>query len=195
MNVQVKSSNGISLVPMESRLMAKRKIFIEGEIDQESACEFIKKVMLLVNEEKEMPIDILINSPGGEVNSGLLIYDVIQAAQTPIRMFCIGHAYSMGAVLFACGNHGRYMLPHSELMIHEPILGHDVSGNVSSIKSISESLIDTKKKINSILKKHTGNTIAEIEKATSFDHYFSAPESVKFGLADKIVTFDKIMEG
>lgn len=195
MNVQVKSSNGIILIPLESRLTAERKIFIEGEIDQESACEFIKKIMLLINEDNEMPIDVLINSPGGEINSGLLMYDVIQAAQAPIRMFCIGHAYSMGAVLFACGNHGRYMLPHSELMIHEPLLGHHVGGSVSSIKSISESLMDTKKKINCILKKHTGNTIAEIEKATSFDHYFSAQESVKFGLADKIITFDKIMEG
>ena len=132
MNMQVKSSNGITLVPLESRLMAKRKVFIEGEIDQESACEFIKKIMLLINEDKEMPIDLLINSPGGEVNSGLLMYDVIQAAQAPIRMFCIGHAYSMGAVLFACGNHGRYMLPHSELMIHEPLLGHrvDVNNNI-----------------------------------------------------------------
>lgn len=187
--MQVKSSNGIALVPIESRLMAERKIFIEGEIDSESACEFIKKIMLLTNEDKKMPIDVLINSPGGEINSGLLMYDVIQAAQAPIRMFCVGHAYSMGAVLFACGNHGRYMLPHSELMIHEPFLEHHVGGNVSSIKSISESLMDTKKKINCILKKHTGNTIAEIERATSFDHYFSSQESVKFGLADKIMQY------
>ena len=194
MNVQVKSRNGISLVPLESRLLAKRKVFIEGEINQESACEFVKKIMLL-NEDKETPIDLLINSPGGEINSGLLMYDVIQAAQIPIRMFCIGHAYSMGAVLFACGNHGRYMLPHSELMIHEPLLGHRVGGNASSIKSISESLMETRKKINCILKKHTGNTIAEIERATSFDHYFSAQESVKFGLADRIISFEKLMEG
>lgn len=195
MNVQVKSSNGITLIPLESRLMAKRKVFIEGEINQESACEFIKKIMLLITEDKDIPIDILINSPGGEVNSGLLMYDVIQAAQAPVRMFCIGHAYSMGAVLFTCGNHGRYMLPHSKLMIHEPLLGHHVGGSISSIKSISESLVDTKKKINSILKKHTGNIIAEIERATSYDHYFSAQESVKFELADEIVTFDQIMEG
>ena len=157
MNMQVKSSNGITLVPLESRLMAKRKVFIEGEIDQESACEFIKKIMLLINEDKEMPIDLLINSPGGEVNSGLLMYDVIQAAQAPIRMFCIGHAYSMGAVLFACGNHGRYMLPHSELMIHEPLLGHRVDGNASSIKSISERLMETKRKLNHYRLKPVGS--------------------------------------
>lgn len=146
MNVQVKSSNGITLVPIESRLMANRRVFIEGEIDADTACNFVKKVMLLNSEDSKQPIDVLINSPGGEINSGMLMYDVIQASKAPIRMFCIGRAYSMGAVLFACGNHGRYMLPHSELMIHEPLLGNRVGGNSSSIKSISDSLLETKKR-------------------------------------------------
>lgn len=195
MNVQVKSSSGITLVPIESRLMANRKIFIEGEIDADTACDFVKKVMLLNSEDSKQPIDVLINSPGGEINSGMLMYDVIQASNAPIRMFCIGRAYSMGAVLFACGNHGRYMLPHGELMIHEPLLGNRVGGNSSSIKSISDSLLETKKKMNQLLAKHTGRTEEEVEKATGFDHYFSPEESVEFGLCDEIVGFDKIMEG
>lgn len=195
MNVQIKSSNGITLVPVETRLMADRKIFVEGKINQESACEFVKKIMLLISEDQERPIDILINSPGGEINSGLLMYDVIQASKAPIRMFCMGYAYSMGAILFACGNHGRYMLPHSELMLHEPLIGNYVGGNASSIKSISESLVETKKKLNQILAKHTGKTEEEIEKAANFDHYYSPEESVEFGLADKIIGFDVIMEG
>ena len=195
MNVQVKSSNGITLVPVDSKLMANRKIFIEGEIDAEKACEFVKEVMLLNGEDSQSPIDVLINSPGGEINSGMLMYDVIQASKAPIRMFCIGRAYSMGAVLFACGNHGRYMLPHGELMIHEPLLGNRVGGNSSSIKSISDSLLETKRKMNQILAKHTGKSEEEGEKATGFDHYFSPEESVEFGLCDQIVGFDKIMEG
>ena len=195
MNVQVKSSNGITLVPVDSKLMANRKIFIEGEIDAEKACEFVKEVMLLNGEDSQSPIDVLINSPGGEINSGMLMYDVIQASKAPIRMFCIGRAYSMGAVLFACGNHGRYMLPHGELMIHEPLLGKRVGGNSSSIKSISDSLLETKRKMNQILAKHTGKSEEEVEKATGFDHYFSPEESVEFGLCDQIVGFDKIMEG
>lgn len=194
MNVQVKSSNGITLVPIESRLMASRKIFIEGEIDTDTACDFIKKVMLLNSEDSQKPIDVLINSPGGEINSGMLMYDVIQASKTPIRMFCIGKAYSMGAVLFACGNHGRYMLPHGELMIHEPLLGGRVGGNSSSIKSISDSLLETKKKINKILAKHTGKSERAIEKASNYDHYFSPEESVAFGLCDEIIDFSRIME-
>lgn len=190
MNVQVKSSAGITLVPVDTRLMANRKVFVEGEINQESACEFAKKIMLLTSEDKDKLIDVVINSPGGEINAGLLMYDVIQASKTPIRMFCIGRAYSMGAVLFASGTHGRYMLPHSELMLHEPLLGNRVGGNASSIRSISESLIETKRKINQILAKHTGQTEDAIESATKFDHYYSAEESVAFGLADKVVEFD-----
>lgn len=194
MNIQVKSSNGITLVPIDSRLMAKRKIFIEGEIDAEKACEFVKEVMLLNADDPKSPIDVLINSPGGEINSGMLMYDVIQASKAPIRMFCIGRAYSMGAVLFASGNHGRYILPHGELMIHEPLLGNRVNGNSSSIKSISDSLLETKKKMNRILAKHTGKSEQEVEEATGFDHYFSPEESIEFGLCDQIVEFDKIME-
>ena len=195
MNVQVKSSNGITLVPVDSRLMAHRKIFIEGEIDAEAACAFVKKVMLLNVEDSQKPIDLLINSPGGDINSGMVMYDVIQGSKAPIRMFCIGRAYRMGALLFACGNHGRYMLPHGELMLHEPLLGNCVGGSSSSIKSISDSLMETKKKMNRILAKHTGKTEEEVEEATGFDHYFSPEESIEFGLCDQIVGFDKIMEG
>lgn len=193
MHVQVKSSNGITLVPLDSRLMAKRKVFIEGEINDEKACEFVKQVMLLNAENPQQSIDVLINSPGGEINSGMLMYDVIQASKAPIRMYCIGKAYSMGAVLFASGNNGRYMLPHGELMIHEPLLGSRVGGNSSSIKSISDSLLETKRKMNRILAKHTGKSEEEVEEATGFDHYFSPEESIAFGLCDQIVGFDKIM--
>lgn len=194
MNVQIKSSNGITVVPMDSRLMAERKVFIEGEINETTACEFVKKILFLNYEDKNRTIDIFINSPGGEINSGMLMYDVIQKSPAPIRMFCMGRAYSMGAVLFSCGNHGRYMLPHSELMLHEPLIGNRVGGSSSSIKSISESLLETKKKINQILAKHTGRTEEEIEKETGYDHYFSPKESIEFGLADKIVNFDEMME-
>jgi len=194
MNVQVKSSNGISLVPLDTRLISSRKIFLEGEINAETACEFAKKVLFLNGEDTQKPIDLLINSEGGEINSGMLIYDVIQASKAPIRTFCIGKAYSMGAVLFACGNHGRYMLPHAELMLHEPLLGNRVTGNSSSIKSISESLMQIKRKMNLILSKHTGRSEKEIEAATGYDHYFSPKESVDFGLCDSIVGFDKLLE-
>ena len=92
MNVLIKSSNGISQVSADSKLLMQRKVFIEGEITPESACEFIKKIMILNEEDSNKPIDVLINSPGGEINSGLMMYDVIQTSKAPIRMFCIGRA-------------------------------------------------------------------------------------------------------
>lgn len=194
MNVLIKSANGITQVSADSKLLSQRKVFIEGEISPEAACEFIKKIMVLNAEDSVVPIDVLINSPGGEINSGMVMYDVIQSSKAPIRMFCIGRAYSMGAVLFACGNNGRYMLPHSELMLHEPLLGNRVGGNSSSIRSISESLLETKRKMNQILAKHTGKSEEEVEKATSYDHYYSPEESKEFGLCDEIVDFSMIME-
>ena len=107
----------------------------------------------------------------------------------------MGKAYSMAALLFAsCSKGQRYMLPHSELMLHEPLLGNRIGGNSSSIKSISESLQETKRKMNQILAKHTGKTEEEVEKATGFDHYFSPEESIAFGLCDEIIGFDKVME-
>ena len=87
MNVLIKSANGITQVSADSKLLSQRKVFIEGEITPEAACEFIKKIMVLNEEDSSKPIDVLINSPGGEINSGMVMYDVIQASKAPIRMF------------------------------------------------------------------------------------------------------------
>lgn len=193
MNVLIKSSNGITQVSVDSKLLSERRIFIDGEITSEIASDFFKKVMLLNAEDITKPIDVFVNSPGGQISSGMSMYDVIQGSKAPIRMYCIERAYSMAAILFACGNHGRYMLPHSELMLHEPLLGNRVGGNSSSIKSISESLLEMKRKMNQILSKHTGKSEEEIEEATTYDHYFCPEESKKFGLCDQIIEFNKIV--
>ena len=194
MLAQVSGRNGISTIPTESILLSKRKIFIEGEITSALACDFMKSIMFLEMEDTSSPIDVIINSPGGEINAGLMMYDIMGGCKSPIRTFCAGKAFSMAAVLFAAGTDGRYMLPYSELMLHEPLLGGDVCGNSSSIKSISDSLIERKKMMNKIISKHTGKTEKEVEKNTSYDHYFNAKESVNFGLCDEIISFDKFME-
>lgn len=111
MNIIEKSSNGISQVSADAKLMSNRKVFIEGEINAESACEFVKKIMILNMQDSSRSIDLLINTPGGCINSGMVYYDVIQASKAPIRTFCIGRAYSMGAVLLACGNRRIYTSP------------------------------------------------------------------------------------
>ena len=137
-------------------------------------------------------IKVLINSPGGEINAGMLMYDVIQDSKAPIKTYCIGRAYSMAAILLACGRYGRYMLPHSELMIHEPLIDGRIGGSSSSIKSISDALIENKRNINEILAKHTGKSVEEVEKASAYDHYFTPEESIDFGLCDEIINFGVI---
>ncbi len=195
MHTQVKTSNGIALVPLQTRHLAKRRVMIYGKIDMEAACDFADKIMLLNDESKEEPIDVYITSGGGEIRAGMMMYDVIQSSPAPVRMFCRGVAHSMAAVLFACGNHGRYLLPNSELMLHEPLLGNAVRGNVTSIRTISDELISVNAKMNELLAKHTGKTVEEIEKATSYDHFFTPEESVEFGLADAVITFEQMMGG
>jgi len=187
----LKTNNGICQVPLETKLFSKRCISISGEINEDLAIDFTNKLLEL-NSESDSPITVLINSMGGELNSGLLIYDSIIGSNALIRMICRGKAYSMAAVLFACA-HERYMLPNSELMLPQPLLGRSVSGNVSSIKSISDSMLETNAKINTILAKHTGKTKEEIDIATSFDHYFLPNDAVDFNLCDDIIDFSKII--
>ncbi|HIT61131.1 MAG TPA: ATP-dependent Clp protease proteolytic subunit [Candidatus Fimousia stercorigallinarum] len=192
MNILIRSSSGITQVPVETKLLSERRIFIEGEITANTAMEFVKQLLYL-NIESEETITVFINSPGGEINSGLLMYDAIVGSKAPVRTICMGKAYSMGAVLFTCAKE-RFMLPNSELMLHQPLLGGRVSGNASSIRSISDSLLETKRKLNKLIAIHTGKTEKEIDEATGFDHYYSPDEAVDFHLADKIICFSEMEE-
>lgn len=189
MNTIIKSSNGISLAPIESRLLSDRKLFIEGEITAASACEFVRAIMLLVKEDADKPIDIYINSPGGEVNAGLLIYDTLKGVKTEINLHCIGMAASMAAIILAGGKKGhRFILRHSRTMIHEPLISGGVGGSATSIKRTAESIMETKRISVELLASDTGKTRKEVEAAISFDNYMNAEESIAFGLCDTIGT-------
>jgi ATP-dependent Clp protease protease subunit len=177
---------------MEAKHLSKRIITLRGNITEDVACDFFDK-MLELNTESEEPITVLINTLGGEINSGLMAYDAIVGSKAPVRMVCRGRACSMGAVLFICANE-RLMLPNSELMLHQPLLGGRVSGNASSIKSISDSLLETKEKMNKLIALHTGKTVEEIDQATSFDHYFSPHEAIEFGLCDRVISFADVVD-
>lgn len=189
MNTIIKSSNGISLAPIESRLLSDRKLFIEGEITAASACEFVRAIMLLVKEDADKPIDIYINSPGGEVNAGLLIYDTLKGVKTEINLHCIGMAASMAAIILAGGKKGhRFILRHSRTMIHEPLISGGVGGSATSIKRTAESIMETKRISVELLASDTGKTRKEVEAAIPFDNYMNAEESIAFGLCDTIET-------
>lgn len=187
MNTIVKNSHGITLVPVSSKLLAERKIFIEGEITSESACEVVRSIMLLVKEDSNKPIDIYINSPGGEVNAGLMIYDTLKGIKTEINLHCIGMAASMAAIILAGGQKGhRFILPHSKTMIHEPLISGGVGGSATSIQRTAESIMETKRITVELLAKDTGKKEKDIEAAVAFDNYMNAKETIVFGICDSI---------
>lgn len=190
----LKSSAGYCLVPNPSRLMLNRKIFLQGKIDNDMASEIVRQLMILALEDNTAPIDLLINSPGGEVQPGLLVYDAIQTSPVPVRLFCLGRAFSMAAILFASGQHGRFMLPHSQLMLHEPLLGDSVIGNTSSIKTVADALENTKRQMVKLLATHAGRTEAEIEDAIKDDHFFDPVQAIEFGLADRVMGLDDCLK-
>lgn len=185
-SIEVESANGIREVRLSTRHLMNRKIFLTGEINMEMANDFVLQFMFLEEDSSE-PVTIYINSPGGEVNAGLMIYDVIQGSNLEINMVCTGMAASMAAIIFAGGQKGRrYILKHSRVMIHEPLIAGGIGGSATSIKNISESILTTKKIVNGILAEHTGKTEEEIDKATGFDNYMDAREAIEFGICDAI---------
>lgn len=184
--IEVESAHGVREVSLDTRHLMNRRVFINGEINDESANDFLSQ-MLYLQQESSDPITIYINSPGGSVNAGLVIYDCIQSSELEINIICAGMAASMAAIILAGGQKGhRFILPHSKVMIHEPLISHGVGGSATSIKNISDSIIETRELVNKILAEHTGKSVKEINKATSFDNYMNAEEAIEFGLCDKI---------
>lgn len=186
-SIEVESAHGTREVTLTTRHLMNRIIFLNGSIDGQMANEFLSQFLYL-QQEGDKPVTIFINSPGGEVNAGLMIYDTIQGSNLPIDMVCTGRAASMAAVILAGGQKGhRHILKHSKVMIHEPLISNGVGGSATSIKNISESIMETREICNSILAKHTGKTLQEINEATSFDNYMNAEEAIAFGICDSIV--------
>lgn len=186
-----KGARGSTVIPLDSELLSERIILIDNTITSQTAVDFYKSMRFLAKTDE--PIKVVICSGGGEVISGQAIYDLMQGVKNEVHTYCIGRAASMAAVLLAAGTKGhRYILPHSEVMIHEVLIGGGVGGSATSISKISESINKTRDVMNGILAKHTGKTIEEINEATSFDNYMTAQQAVEFGICDKIT--DNVFE-
>ena len=186
-----KGARGSTVIPLDSELLSERIILIDDTITSQTAVDFYKSMRFLAKTDE--PIKVVICSGGGEVISGQAIYDLMQGVKNEVHTYCIGRAASMAAVLLAAGTKGhRYILPHSEVMIHEVLIGGGVGGSATSISKISESINKTRDVMNGILAKHTGKTIEEINEATSFDNYMTAQQAVEFGICDKIT--DNVFE-
>ncbi|SNR74937.1 ATP-dependent Clp endopeptidase proteolytic subunit ClpP [Desulfurobacterium atlanticum] len=169
-----------------SRLLKDRIIFLGTPIDDNIANLIIAQLLFLEAEDPEKDIYLYINSPGGVVTSGLAIYDTMQYIKPDVCTICLGQAASMGAVLLAAGAPGkRFALPHSRIMIHQPLGGFQ--GQAKDIEIHAKEILKLKKMLNEILSQHTGQSVRKIEKDTDRDFFMSAEEAREYGLIDKVL--------
>ncbi len=181
-----KSTYGERAYDIYSRLLKDRIIFLGEPISDHVANIVIAQFLFLDAENKNKDIKFYINTPGGSVTAGLAIYDTMQYIKSDVSTICVGMAASMGAVLLAAGSKGkRFILPNSEVMIHQVMGGFE--GQASDIKIRSEHILKIKNKLNQILAEHTGQSIAKIEKDTDRDRFMAADEAKKYGIVDKII--------
>ncbi len=187
-NLIKESARGYDLVSSQDILFTKRKIFLTREVTDESCDDLLKNLMALNDDNPDEEITLYINSPGGDVLSGLAVFDYIKSMSAPLKTVCIGTAASMGAILFLSGKN-REMYSHSRIMIHDPSYGNNnVSGKKPhEIQKELDKLIMTRDTLAQIIATTTGKTIKEINKITKEDSYYYADEALKFGLATKII--------
>ncbi len=181
-----KSRLGERAYDIYSRLLKERIIFLGSPLDDAVANTVIAQLLFLDSESSEKDIKVYINSPGGMVTAGLAIYDTMQYVKASVSTICVGIAASMAATLLAAGEPGkRYALPNAEVMLHQVMGGAE--GQASDIKIRAEHILKLHHRLNDILAKHTGQSIAKIEKDTDRDFYMSAQEALEYGLIDKII--------
>ena len=170
-----------------SRLLKERILFIGTQIDDAVANLVIAQLLFLESEDPEGDIHLYINSPGGSVSAGLGIYDMMQYIKPDVCTYCTGLAASMGAVLLAAGTKGkRYALPHSQIMIHQPLGG--AQGQATDIAIQAKQILLLKEKLNNILVRHTGQPYDKVERDTDRDRYLSAEEGKDYGIVDSVIT-------
>jgi ATP-dependent Clp protease protease subunit len=169
-----------------SRLLKDRIIFLQGVIDDNSANLIVAQMLFLQFDDAKTDIHLYINSPGGSVTAGLCIYDTMQYITCDVATYCIGQAASMGAVLLAAGARGkRNGLPHSRVMIHQPLAGTE--GTTTEILIHAKEFLRLKKELNDILFRHTGQTLEKIEQDTDRDKFMSAKEAQEYGIVDHVL--------
>ncbi|WP_027414853.1 ATP-dependent Clp endopeptidase proteolytic subunit ClpP [Aneurinibacillus terranovensis] len=181
------TSRGERAYDIYSRLLKDRIIMLGSEIDDHVANAVVAQLLFLAAEDPDKDINLYINSPGGSVTAGLAIYDTMQFIKPDVSTICIGMAASMGSFLLMAGAKGkRYALPHSEVMIHQPLGG--VRGQAADIKIHAEWIIKTKEKLNRIYSERTGQPMERIERDTDRDNFMGALEAKEYGLIDAVIT-------
>ncbi len=181
------SGRGERAYDIYSRLLKERVVFLVGPVNDVTANLIIAQLLFLESENPDKDISFYINSPGGSVTAGMAIYDTMQFIKPDVSTLCVGQAASMGALLLTAGAKGkRFCLPNSRVMIHQPMGGFQ--GQASDIEIHAKEILYLKAKLNTILAKHTGKDVAEIEKDTDRDNFLSAEQAVNYGLVDKVLS-------
>lgn len=169
-----------------SRLLKERVIFVVGQIEDHMANLVVAQLLFLESENPDKDIHLYINSPGGSVTAGLAIYDTMQFIKSDVSTMCIGQAASMGALLLAGGSKGkRVCLPHSRMMIHQPLGGYQ--GQATDIDIHAREILDIREKLNTILAHHTGQSLEKISQDTERDNFMGANKAREYGLIDEIL--------
>jgi ATP-dependent Clp protease, protease subunit len=180
------SGRGERAYDIYSRLLKERVVFLVGPVTEVTANLIVAQLLFLESENPDKDISFYINSPGGSVSAGLAIYDTMQFIKPDVSTLCVGQAASMGALLLAAGAKGkRFCLPNSRVMIHQPMGGFQ--GQASDIEIHAKEILFLKGKLNEIMAKHSGQPLAQIEKDTDRDNFFSADEAVGYGLVDRVL--------
>ena len=177
---------GIQRFDVRDQMLADRQIELAGPIDASSVACAARCLLHLQKCDPQAPVTLFINSPGGEVQSGLALYDVMQTLSCPVTTICLGMAASMAALVFVSGAR-REMLPHSRVMIHDPLIGGGLGGSALSVKARADDLMRIRDITGEVLARHTGMTPERVFELTAQDTYFEAEAAVEAGLADAVV--------
>ncbi len=180
------TSLGLERLDIRDEMLADRELELCGPVDADSVADIIRGMRHLQKADPDDAITLFINSPGGEVSSGLALYDVMCAISCPVRTVCLGIAASMAALLFIAGDM-RDMLPHSRVMIHDPLISGGVGGSALSVKARADDLMRIRNITAQVISDHTGMSLEEVFDLTARDTYFEADEAVSSHLADRVI--------
>ena len=184
------SGRGERSFDIYSRLLRDRIVFLNTDVNDQSASLIVAQLLFLESEDPDKDISLYINSPGGSVSAGMAIFDTMRFIRPKVNTICMGMAASMGAFLLAAGEKGkRYALPHSRIMIHQPLGGAE--GQASDVEIRARQLLLIKRQMNVLLAEFTGRTVEELQRDTDRDNFMSAEEALKYGLIDEILTHRK----
>ena len=183
------TSRGERSYDIYSRLLSDRIIFLSEDVNDTIASLITAQLLFLEGQDPDKDIKLYINSPGGSVTAGFAIFDTMNYIQCDVCTICIGLAASFGAFLLAAGTKGkRFALPNADIMIHQPAISEGMKGPASDIKIMSDYMQMNKQRLNQLLAKNTGRTIAEIERDTERDHFMTSEEAKAYGLIDAVIS-------